>query len=190
MPSSPHHLLLTGVPGVGKTTVIRRVAEALSGTPLGGFYTEEIRSSGVRQGFCLRSFDGRERLIAHVEFPMRYRVGKYGVDIAAIDTAAEALLAPRAGLAVYLVDEIGKMECLSARFVDAMQDLLHSDKRVVATIGKRGGGFIDEVKQRSDCLLWEITTDNRESMPQRVLDWLKELRSQRGLANVAARLNE
>jgi nucleoside-triphosphatase len=139
VPTSPHHLLLTGVPGVGKTTVIRRVADGLPGMPLGGFYTGEIRQSGVRQGFRLRSFDGRERLIAHVGLPKRYRVGKYGVDVATIDTAAEELLIPAPGLAIYLVDEIGKMECLSARFIGTMQRLLHSDKTVIATVGKKGG---------------------------------------------------
>ena len=56
--------------------------------------------------------------IAHVGFPKTHRVGKYGVDIGVIDEAAE-LLTPDAGLDIYLVDEIGKMECLSARFIAA-----------------------------------------------------------------------
>ncbi|MFZ1060598.1 MAG: nucleoside-triphosphatase, partial [Candidatus Rokuibacteriota bacterium] len=46
-----HVLLITGNPGSGKTTVIRRVAAALSGRRLGGFYTEEIRVGGERRGF-------------------------------------------------------------------------------------------------------------------------------------------
>jgi nucleoside-triphosphatase len=46
-------LLLTGRPGVGKTTVIKKVAEAL-GDRAGGFYTEEIRGAeGRRRGFQL-----------------------------------------------------------------------------------------------------------------------------------------
>ena len=46
-------LLLTGVPGIGKTTVIRRAADRLKGRRLGGFYTEEIREQGDRRGFRL-----------------------------------------------------------------------------------------------------------------------------------------
>jgi nucleoside-triphosphatase len=74
-------LLLTGAPGIGKTTVIGRVAERLKGKKLGGFYTEEIRDGGERRGFQLVGFDGTERVIAHIGFPKTHRVGKYGVDV-------------------------------------------------------------------------------------------------------------
>src|ERR687897_879407 len=44
--STVHTLLLTGAAGVGKTTVIRRVAEALHDRRIQGFLTEEIREEG------------------------------------------------------------------------------------------------------------------------------------------------
>ena len=89
----PHVLLITGRPGIGKTTVIRRVADAISGKQICGFYTEEIRKGGERRGFRLVSLDGDERVIAHLDFAKRHRVGRYGVDIAAINAAA-CLLSP------------------------------------------------------------------------------------------------
>ena len=168
-----HILLLTGRPGVGKTTVIRRVADGLQGTRLRGFYTEEIREHGERQGFRLIGFDGEDRVIAHVDFPKAHRVGKYGVDLTAIDSAA-SLLSYDPALRLYLVDEIGKMECLSARFVTAMRKLLAGDIPVAATVGLHGGGFIAEVKRLMQCLLWEVTQDNRNEMPSRILAWLTE----------------
>lgn len=173
MPTSYRRLLLTGAPGVGKTTVIRRVAERLSGMPMAGFYTEEIRVAGVRQGFRLVGFDGRERLIAHVDLSKRHRVGKYGVNLAAIEAASDELLGLEPEPMVYLVDEIGKMECCAKRFVAAMRHLLASDATVVATVGKSGAGFIAEIKRRRDCLLWEIERENRDGMPGRVLRWLE-----------------
>jgi len=96
------------------------------------------------------------------------------VDIAAIDGGAEQTLSIASDTDVYLVDEIGKMECLSSHFITTMRTLLDSGKPVVATIGKKGGGFMDEVKQRKDVALWEITHDNRDRMPDRILDWLAE----------------
>lgn len=168
-----HVLLLTGVPGVGKTTVIRSVARRLAGRLLAGFYTEELREHGQRQGFRLVGFGGEQGVIAHVDFSSGHRVGKYGVDVAGVDRLAAATLRPADPGTVYLVDEIGKMECLSARFVAAMRALLETANPMVATIARRGAGFIAEVKARPDVVLWEITRANRESMPDRVLAWLE-----------------
>lgn len=166
-------LLITGTAGSGKTTVIRRVAAALSRRRLGGFYTEEIRVGGERRGFRLATFDGREGVMAHVDFPGPHRVGKYGVDVSAIDALAESALAVTGGVDVYLVDEIGKMECLSATFVAAMRRLMDLPKPVVATIGLGGSGFIAEVKQRKDVELWRLARGNRDEAPVRVLAWIQ-----------------
>jgi nucleoside-triphosphatase len=167
----PHVLLITGQPGVGKTTLIRRVAERIEPGGLRGFYTEEIREAGERRGFRLVSFEGTTRVIAHVDFPKHRRVGKYGVDVEALDDAA-ALLLPDPSARVYIIDEIGKMECLSAHLVAAMRALIAGSAPVVATVGARGGGFIAEVKMRPDCDLREVTRDNRDGLPARVLAWL------------------
>jgi len=78
------------------------------------------------------------------------------------------------GIDVYLVDEIGKMECLSPGCVAAMRTLLDAGRPVVATIGERGGGFIAEVKRRPDVALWRLTHDNRDAVPARILTWLRD----------------
>ncbi len=164
-------LLVTGVPGVGKTTVIRRVAERLRGQALGGFYTEELREGGQRTGFRLIDFAGGALTFAHVAISGP-RVSRYGVDVAALDARAETLLAPRQDVAVYLVDEIGKMECLSPRFVAAMRHLLSSDRLVVATVAKQGEGLIAEAKRWPGATLWEVSRPNRDRLPDEILAWL------------------
>lgn len=169
----PHVLLITGAPGVGKTTVIRRVAEQLQRKRLGGFYTAEIRERGARPGFRLVDCAGRERVVAHVAFDTGHRVGKYGVDVAAIDEAAAAL-DPVPGVDAYLVDEIGKMECFSARFCAAVRALLDGPIPLVATVAIRGGGLIAEVKSAAQSELWEVTRANRDDLPARVTGWLEE----------------
>jgi nucleoside-triphosphatase len=170
-----HLLLLTGAPGIGKTTLIRKIAERLGDRRLNGFYTQEIRNLGQRLGFRLVTFSGEEGVIAHVRFRGIHRVGKYGVDVATIDRMVETALSPEERTDVYLVDEIGKMECLSERFVAAMRHLLEYQKPLVATLSKKGSGFIQDVKRRKDALLWEVTHQNRDALPNDVVAWLGEL---------------
>jgi len=168
-----HVLLLTGTPGVGKTTIVRRIVERLPETMQpGGFYTEEIRVGRERQGFRAVSFAGAERTLAHVEIHGSDRVGKYGVDVAAVDDLARTALTLDERQRLYVVDEIGRMECLSAGFVKAMRRLLESDRVLVATVGARGGGFIAEVKARDDVELWHVTRANRDALVESAGGWL------------------
>ena len=73
---------------------------------------------------------------------------------------------------LFLVDEIGKMECLSERFVAAMGRLLDAGRVVVATVALRGGGFIADVKRRPDIVPWGVTRANRDVLPAEVLAWI------------------
>jgi nucleoside-triphosphatase len=159
---------MTGRPGVGKTTVIQNVARELADLRPRGFWTEEIRRGGERQGFRLRTFDGAERVIASTRFSGAPRVGKYGVDVAAIDAVVADALAIDEGVDVWLVDEIGRMECLSAVFVTAMRALLGSGKLVVASVALRGGGLIEEAGRWRGARLWHVGRDNRDALPAEI----------------------
>jgi nucleoside-triphosphatase len=169
-----HSLLITGTPGIGKTTLIRKVVEALEDYALSGFYTEEIREVGVRKGFRFVTFGGEEGVIAHVDFNHRHSVGKYGVDVAAIDRLADIALNIDEDVDLYVVDEIGKMECLSSRFNAAMRRLLDSDQPLLATVSKKGGGLIEEAKHRADVELWEVTHANRDALVAAIVEWLHQ----------------
>jgi nucleoside-triphosphatase len=166
-------LLLTGAPGVGKTTVLRKVRDLLAGRPLRGFLTDELRSErGERVGFRVETLDGRAARLASMGMRSRYRVGRYGVDVAALERIAVPALALGEQPAVYLIDEIGKMECLSRAFVTAVATLLDSERVVVATVAQRGTGFIAEVKRHPGADLWEVTRANRDALPARVVAWV------------------
>ncbi len=165
-------LLLTGRPGVGKTTVVRRVAEALPRFRLGGFYTEEVRERGRRRGFRAVTFDGWTRAIADVDHPGPTRVGRYGVDVAAVDALVARTLAAPADVDLLLIDEVGKMECCSAAFVAAVRRLLASPTPMVVTVAERGGGFVGEVRGLGGAGIWTVTRGNRDALPGRVVEWL------------------
>ena len=172
-----HILLLTGRPGVGKTTVLREAAELLEGWRLAGFFTEEIRQGGVRAGFRGVPFgSGPEPVIAHTDEGLP-RVGRYAVDVAAIDEIAAATLRVGEDEAdAVLIDEIGRMECLASEFLDSVTALLDAPLPMVATVAYEGTGLIAEVKNRPDALLWEVTPDNRDRLPAEVVAWLQDHR--------------
>lgn len=151
---------------------MRRAAEALSDLRIRGFTTEEIRESGERAGFRIETFDGAGAVFAHVKIRSPHRVGKYGVDLAALDRVAAEQLSPKGADAVF-IDEIGKMETLSRTFVERVESLLDSPAVLVATVGQRGGGFIEAVKRRPDVLLWTLSRANRDRMPAEIAAWVR-----------------
>jgi nucleoside-triphosphatase len=168
-------LLLTGRPGVGKTTVIIRLAK-LVGERAGGFYTEEIRQQGTRQGFRLVELGGESGILAHVQYTERHypRVGRYGVDVAALDRVGVLALerALDAGQVV-IIDEIGKMELYSEAFKTTVLKAMAGDIPIVATALTAPHSWVDALKARPDVTLWQVTMENRDQMVARVIDWLK-----------------
>ena len=168
------NLLLTGRPGVGKTTLVRGVLEELNDVLATGFYTAEIRSGGRRLGFRVIALDGQEAVLAHVSIPSKCRVSRYGVDVAAFERVALPSLVPSPHTQLIVVDEIGKMECFSRSFREAVLRALDVDTPVLATVPLRGDSFIEGLKAREDVELFEITPVSREHLVKELAARLRD----------------
>jgi len=162
--------LITGKPGVGKTTLIQKIIKRMRSVNMAGFYTAEIRSKGSRLGFELQGLNGGCRTLAHVEIDSQYRVGRYGVDIDGFEEFLTTVDLLNPHLELIVIDEIGKMELFSNRFRTLVCDALNSDKQVLAGIPIKGNEFIQEIKQRVDIRLFEVTRDNRDQLPHAIVE--------------------
>jgi len=169
-------VLLTGRPGCGKTTLIKRVVNDLA-RPAGGFYTEEIRERGERVGFKIVTTDGKEAVFANVNFPATaepQRLGKYGLDLSALEIIA--VVAVRAAVRarqLVVIDEIGPMEIRSAMFRDVVNEAFDSDAPILATITARSFPFTDAIKKRSDVTMIEVRRSNRDQLVSDLSDQFK-----------------
>jgi nucleoside-triphosphatase len=163
------NLLITGLPGVGKTTLIRRLFEALKDFHPVGFYTAEIREGRMRKGFELIDLEGKRGVLSHVNIKSRYRVGRYKVDVSGFEDFLGGIPFFDPSSRMVMVDEIGKMECLSNKFARIMKEVLDSERWVIATVALRGTGPITEVKKRQDVKLFEMTHSNRDVLFPEIL---------------------
>jgi nucleoside-triphosphatase len=169
-------LLISGRPGVGKTTVIRRLADAIR-NQAGGFYTEEIRKSGKRIGFRLVTLRGRSATFAHADWAARtpHRVGRYGVDTSVLDRiGVQAIRQALRYRRVILVDEIGRMELFSDAFRAVMDDAASGPAPLVATITVAPHPWAEDFKRRPRVTLHELTRGNRDRILEVALTWLRK----------------
>jgi len=167
-------ILLTGRPRVGKTTIIKDVVGRLPGQA-GGFYTEEIRERGQRQGFKIVTPDGQEGILAHVSIKSRMRVSKYGVNLADLESIGVAAIREAVAHKDYVViDEIGKMELFSQAFKDAVWEAVHSDKPVLGTITLRPHPWADSVKALPQVTIIEVTEANRDEIARQISDLFRQ----------------
>jgi len=164
------NILLTGRPGCGKTTLVRRVVKEVA-QPAGGFYTEEIRKHRERVGFKIVTFDGKESVFAHLNLKTQQRLGKYGLDLSPLETIGiEAVCEAIRARELTVIDEIGPMEIRSAIFRDAVNKALNSRVPLLGTITARPFAFTNAIKKRRDVTLIEVRRDNREELVSELSD--------------------
>lgn len=171
--------LLTGRPGIGKTTALAGIIDRLrsAGVEVGGIISRERRIGGIRQGFELVDLlSNRVGTLADVtgEGP---RLGKYrvnmqdleGIGVTALETSLEQA-------DVTAIDEVGPMELFSDKFLRAIQRVLESGRPVVGTIhSDLRHPIMDEIRRKANVEVLEITYGTRDTIPNEVAERILRL---------------
>jgi len=163
-------ILITGPPGIGKTTIIKKIVRFLKekNYPLRGFYTEEIREKGKRTGFKLVTLDGKESIFSHVDIKSPYKVGKYKVAVSSLENHLPILI--RSSKEIIIIDEIGKMECFSQKFKDFLWDLFSKPNPLLASISLKGNNFIEKIKHLPQVRLMKVSKENRGILVETIIN--------------------
>lgn len=163
------HLLITGRPRTGKTTLISEVVN-LWPRRCGGFITEEIKQRGERIGFRIRSLDGSLGILASIYLTSPYRVSRYGVDLESLEKiGVEAIYRAIAFKEIVVIDEIGKMELYSEKFKQAVLDALDSPKRVLGVIHLASLPFLDKIRSHPEAIIFEVNGENNSEIKKKII---------------------
>ena len=168
-------LILTGSPGVGKTTVLMKTVEALKkrGYSVGGMVSREVREGGVRVGFEIVDVNSsRSGWLAHVNQKAGPQVGKYRVNIRDLeDIGAEAIVNAVEACDIVAIDEIGPMELFSLKFKEAARKALDSSKLVIAVVHEKTQDILPTAaKSQKDSETFVVTHANREKFHENLLE--------------------
>ncbi|MEM2207308.1 MAG: nucleoside-triphosphatase [Sulfolobales archaeon] len=172
-------VLITGRPGVGKSTVFMKVVEGLRtrGYKVCGFYCPEIRVGRVRKGFKIVSIGlPLEGVLSYVCGEMSglssISVGKYCVKADdAVLVGVRSLEYAERECDFVAIDEVGPMELKVVELREKIWSTLYGPKPAIAVVHAR---LAEEVKKlfaskSFRTLYFMVTEVNRDRLPQTVL---------------------
>jgi nucleoside-triphosphatase len=165
----PPKLLLSGRPGCGKTTVIKRSLARIGAHRCVGFYTQEVREGGRRIGFDVVTLEGARGPLARIGLSGP-RVGRYGVDIASFERLSlRPLESARSSPKILVLDEIGKMELFSAKFVALLRRLFDDPSQpILGTVLAGRHPLVEPLRRRPEVEIVEVTGESRERLPEAI----------------------
>ncbi len=172
------NIFLTGEPGSGKSTIIKKLLRCDKiAAEAGGILTEEIVFAKKRTGFNARPLSDKEpQLLASVWLYNGPRVGRYTVRTRTIDhVVVPEIKRALSECRLIVIDEIARIQLCSRRFLPVVREALDSPRIILATVHSRDHPLTDPIKKRSDVQLIDVTPLNRDQLLTELQDRLLAL---------------
>ena len=174
--------LLTGPPGIGKSTALRKIAESFKLDAITAIVSSEIREDGKRQGFQMEVLGtGQRGLLASPNVESDVRFGtllpdgrrRLGVTFDFLDgTACPELRRGISRKSLLLVDEIGPMQASSALFRSIIEEVFEKRYPLVASIAQSDDPWISNVRDQSGAALLVLDRWNRDLITEALVTYL------------------
>lgn len=163
----PQNYFLTGMPKAGKTTVLWELVKELKekGLRVGGFLSPDEKHHGTRTAFHVVDVQSRKKAMLADVNGDGPKVSKYHVNIKSFEGVAIPAMRKCGSCDVMVIDEIGRMEMKSMKFVKELDNILDSDVPLIASLGsdyEKKFGALGEVLK--------VTPGNKEKIHRRLLD--------------------
>ena len=169
------HALIVGDRGVGKSTLIRRILQALD-RPVFGFETKKEACSHAEQpGKPIYIYEAGQPHVQTEENLAGYCDQQLlEVRTEVFDRFAPKLHGPFPHGSLILLDELGVMEASSQSFCDAVLSLLDGAAPVIAAVKHKNTPFLERVRSHPNCRCFYITEENRDVLYGEVLSFIQD----------------
>ena len=163
------NVFITGIPGVGKTTLLKKLVHDLNMLVINGFHKEKIVEEDSTRGYRVISFDNKEQILAHLFIEGPNKIDGFGVNIEGFEKFILPQIENIDMVDLFIFDEIGKMECLSQKFCSGFEKILDAPIPVIATYSHHSAFKLNTLKKRKDTTFLQMTSKNRDDIWKQVL---------------------
>lgn len=166
-------IMITGEKNIGKTTIMRKIYDVYYEN-VSGFCTKEFFENEIRQGFFISELETetvpcKENIIAKMDGDFKPIVYPDIFDEFGVNIAKKCLNSAKS---IIIIDEIGVFESKSEKFVKILDEILSSDKIVIAVLKKRQHIFLEKYEKLYNPI--EITLLNRNKIAKDILNIIRE----------------
>jgi len=173
------YIVITGRPGVGKTTLFNKIIETLKNRNIkvGGFICPEVREKGTRVGFKIRSLDGKyEGWLAHKTLCSGPRLGKYRLCIEeATNVATRAVEEALSKADIIAIDEIGPMELRIPQVRSSILKALKSGKPGLFVVHLRLSDVEILPLLKKHGIWFTVTIENRNMLVDSIINSFRNI---------------
>ena len=162
------NLFLTGEIGMGKSTLLKKLIEKIN-TSIGGYVTERVIDNNALKYNLISLYDGNEEYTIS-KMPLNKNSNVPEIFLSSFNDGVFNILEKSFyERNVIIMDELGFMESKAYRFQNIVFRLLDSSKTVIGVLKKRDCAFLNNIRNRKDVIIIEVTEENRNILLEKLL---------------------